>query len=160
MDSILRRLRQTIQSRFTFRSHQEETLFETPYFPHKYIKHLLGLTEGNPVSTPLNVEDREEDVLERGNSQILAHQFKRPHKNARIGMDLRRRQFGPAEHFSLKIGERKFETHVFKNHIIHGKDTVLIRRTHSIGCAREYNLPIFDSTDRTKRDFSRSTQSK
>jgi len=99
-------------------------LFETPHFSVKNLKHLMGLTEGNPIRTSLYGEKGKEDVLGGRNSEIVTHQFKGPHKGVRIGVNLRRRQFGPTEHLPLKIRKREPETHVFENHFIHGKNVI------------------------------------
>jgi len=153
-NSVLHHIQESIQSSFTLWPYQKETLFETPHFPRKDLKHLLGLTEGNLVHSPLLSKYSKENILETGNLQMLAHQLKCPHKSIRIRMNLGKRQLGPVEYLPLKAGKGKLKTHVFKIHLIHGKDMVHILRTHSIGCARKYYLPIFGSTNRAIRDLS------
>jgi len=126
LNTILRRLQKGIQSCITFWSYQKEALFETPHFPNKYLKHLLGLTERNPIRTSLYGKNGKDDILGNGNSEIVTHQFEGPHKGIRVGVDLRRRQFSPAEHLPLEVREREPKTHVFENHFIHGKDVISV----------------------------------
>jgi hypothetical protein len=91
-DSFHHRLQKRIQSslKLSFRPYQKETLFETPYFPRKDFKHLLGLTEGNPVGSQLEGKNCEEDILERRNPHMQTHKFKRPNEGIKLGVNLRR----------------------------------------------------------------------
>jgi len=83
-------------------------------------------------------EKGKEDVLGGMNFEIVTHEFKGHHKSVRIGVNMRRRLFGPTEHLPLKIRKRESETHVFENHFIHGKTVIFIFKAHSIRRAQEY----------------------
>jgi len=160
LNTFLRYLRKSIQSRFTSQPYQKEAFFETPYFPSKYLEHLLGLTKSKPIRALFHGKDNKEDILEGGNFLIIAHQFKGPHEGIRIGVDLRRQQLSPAEHLPLKIREGKLKTHVFENHFIHGKDMVLVLRAHLVRCARKYYLQALDFTNGAEGSLSCSVNRK
>ena len=155
--SIPRYTRKGVQRDFTIWPYQKEALFKTPHLTRENLKHLLGLTERDQVVSPLYSENGEESVLEDRNIQVFTHQFKDPHEDVRIGVNLGRRQLGPTKHLPLEIRERESKTHVFENHLIQRKDMILILRTHSNRCARKYHLPIFRSPNRTERNFTRTT---
>jgi hypothetical protein len=134
-------------------------LFKAPDLSGKNLKHLLGLAKGNPVRTSLHGEEKEENILRSWDAEIIAQQLKSPHEGVRIGMDLRRGQLGPTKHIPLEVGERKLETHVFENHLIHGKDMVFVLQTHPVICARKNQLPISRITYVPKRDLAYAVSS-
>jgi len=134
---ILRYTQESAQSSLTLWANQNETLFETPQFARKDLEHLFGLAERNPVVSTLDDEDGKENIFEGWNLQVFAHQLKGSHEGIRVRMDLGRRQLSRTKYLPHEIRERESKTHVFENHLIHGKDMVFILRTHPIRCARE-----------------------
>jgi hypothetical protein len=139
--AILSGFQEVVQSGCTFQPDQKETLFKAPDLFGKNLKHLLGLAKGNSVYASLHDEEGEENILRSWDAEIIAQQLESSHEGVRIGMDLRRGQLGPAKHILLEIGEWKLETHIFENHLIHGKDMVLVLQTHPIRRAWRNQLP-------------------